>query len=316
MRDREPLGDGPFSLRRAGRDYGLDREGTRLLDFVLRTGPGEDPRRILKSQTLLDRHFKAAYTLISQETGKRNDSDERLARLLSLRKTLEVSRNKDKAPETPELHGNMPAIIWLEDEGYPVRLLAIREDRLLVENPRNALGDLILVEANCGIRLAFFIRSSRGFALTGKALKRTESPWGPALELLRKSPPALLNPPLFRFRELELPCSLSPVRLEETGIDESRRVRLVPEGPDSAGEARTGGTALHLSLEGCAVRTALALEAGTLVKVELKSGELGTVLAQVQRLNRNGGNVLQLRFLKLSLRSANALSAALFGYLD
>jgi hypothetical protein len=97
---------------------------------------------------------------------------------------------------------------------------------------------------------------------------------------------------------------------EQAGLKKVKKLSL-----DSV---RHTGSILDISSGGCAVSTHDPCKTGMRLKLEFKIGRTsGTALVQVLRINQNrSDNVLHARFLKVSVKSLNAINAFIFDYND
>jgi hypothetical protein len=97
---------------------------------------------------------------------------------------------------------------------------------------------------------------------------------------------------------------------EQTGIKKIKRLLQ-----DSV---KHTGNMLDISSGGCALNTRDSFKTGTRLKLEFKIGKTsGVALVRILRINQNGnGNVLHVRFLKVPVKSLNAINAFVYDYSD
>jgi hypothetical protein len=76
------------------------------------------------------------------------------------------------------------------------------------------------------------------------------------------------------------------------------------------------GTILDISSGGCAMNTRNPFKAGSRIKIEFKIGKNNlSALAKILRINQNRyGSVLHTRFLKVSVKSLNAINSFVYNY--
>jgi hypothetical protein len=76
------------------------------------------------------------------------------------------------------------------------------------------------------------------------------------------------------------------------------------------------GTILDISSGGCAMNTRNPFKAGSRIKIEFKIGKKNlSALAKILRINKNRyGSVLHTRFLKVSVKSLNAINSFVYNY--
>jgi hypothetical protein len=79
-----------LALRRLAGSLGLNRNQTKMLDFVFTTGGVEDLEKTAGSADLLDDCFKQAYRLVERDDGDDAAIQEKLSILFSIRNALEA----------------------------------------------------------------------------------------------------------------------------------------------------------------------------------------------------------------------------------
>jgi uncharacterized protein YtpQ (UPF0354 family) len=58
-----------FTINKLSRSIGLDSSQSKMLSFVMKNDGVIDPERAIQSSTLLDRHFRRAYSTIERTSG-------------------------------------------------------------------------------------------------------------------------------------------------------------------------------------------------------------------------------------------------------
>lgn len=81
---------------------------------------------------------------------------------------------------------------------------------------------------------------------------------------------------------------------------------------------KLSGNILDLSMGGCCINTHTGVKAGSRIKIEFKIGKTSSVaLAQILRINKGRSeNVLHTRFIKVPVKTLNAINALAFNYRD
>jgi hypothetical protein len=301
-----------FALRRAARSYGLNREQTKMLEFVFKNDGVTEPERVISNPALVDKHFKRAYRTIERHTENDDEAQIQIAGLFSARNAIEFAQNTASGGPPPRITAGMTAVLAAGGgDSHPVKILNVRGDYITVECPKNALGTPIKVSRGARIILSFFTRTSKGFAIEGQVTGSTSTPSGPALELIRASRSKNLVQRRFKRREVGISCYVRPVKIEETGRGRKKRVKMTVD------RRRFTGTIQDISVGGCAVKTNAGIAAGSRVKIEFDyGGSTGVaVLGQVLLFNRNGFNtVMHTKFLKVPRKAMNAINVAVFNY--
>ena len=301
-----------FALHRVASSYGLDREQTKLLEYVFRNEAVSDPARVMSNSTLLDRHFKRAFRTIEKNSSTDEDAQQRLLQLFSLRNAIEASPGMDSSSNM-NLAGNTPAILGTGKDNYPVKVLIARGSNIVTEIPKNSLGTPIRIAKGTRVSLSFFTKSSNGFSYDGQVTGSLNTDQGPGLQILhsgRKKPLAKRN---FRRRQTDIQCDFFFVNLEENGSGRKKSSKLVVD------NRKFIGTIQDISVGGCSLKTSAPVQAGSRLKISIDfdGNSLINVLGLVLRSNRSGtATILHVKFLKVPRRAFNSISTIVFGYND
>jgi hypothetical protein len=301
-----------FTLHRIAADMGLDKEQTKMLEFVLKSDGVADIEHSLNSSNLLDRHFKRAYRLIERNANTEEDAQSRLAILFATRNILENSGGAGGgAASTRQIPENTAAVLTVGNDSYPVKVLSAKGENLIVENPYSALGSPIRFPRGGKATLAFFTRSSKGFAFETRIMGTTDSGDKPVLQLIHSSQRKQLSQRRFRRRQEVISCGFSFVKVEDAG--RKKQKKMIVE------KRQIKGTIMDISIGGCSIKTNAAIPSGTLLKISFDHGGFMSVaaLGQVLRTNRSGVSiVMHIKFLRIPRRSMNAINAVVFDYSD
>jgi len=301
-----------ITLFRIASSYGLDREQTKTLEYVLRNGAVADPKRVLDNMILLDRHFKRAYRAIEKNSITDEDAQQRLAKLFSVRNILEAAAgSKDVAP--PRLLENTPAVLIMEKDHYPVKILSSRGHTVITEIPRNSLGSPVRIGKGTKLALSFFTKSSNGFSLAGQAVGHMDTDQGSGLQINHTGKLKPLTKRMYRRKQVSIKCAVFLVNLIESG-EKKKPPKLILDSRKFAGSVQ------DISAGGCAIKTSAAIQAGARLKIcmDHNDGQYINVLGQVLRTNRSGavGTILHIKFLKIPRRAFNSISAMVYDYDD
>ncbi|MDR3145352.1 MAG: PilZ domain-containing protein, partial [Treponema sp.] len=164
-------------VQKFSRSIGLDSVQAKMLSFVMKSGGAADPERMVQSPALLDRHFRQAYNLIERSTGNEEETQQKLSVLFATRNILESTTGGGLGVNsTRVIPENTPAVLIVDKNSFPVRVISSRGAYLLVENPVNALGDMISIGRNKMVTLSFFTKSSNGFSINSSVYGTTKAP--------------------------------------------------------------------------------------------------------------------------------------------
>jgi c-di-GMP-binding flagellar brake protein YcgR len=301
-----------FTLHRLASSIGLDRDQTKMLEYVLRNDNVSDPVRSVNSPNLLDRHFKRTYRIIERSANTEEEAQERLSLLFSTRNVLEsAGSGGDSVASTRQIPEKAAAVITIGQESYPVKVISSKGDNLAVENPKNALGTPLRLPRGGKITLSFFTKSSRGFSFESRILGTADSSDGPVLQIVHSSQIKRLSQRRYRRRQAVIPAAFYFVYVEESGYRKEKKMVV--------DKRRLTGNIMDISIGGCSIKTNISVPSGTRLKIEFiyANNTQVAVLGQVLRTNRTGvSTVMHIKFLRVPRRSMNAINALVFEYAD
>jgi len=301
-----------FTLYKIASSYGLDREQTKLLEYVFRNDGVNDPERVMKNPTVLDRHFKRAFRTIEKNSSTEEDAQERMVKLFSLRNSIESSTGISNS-ETARLSENTPAILSAGKESYPVKVLSSRGRNVIIEFPRNSLGTPVRLTKGTKISLSFFTKSSNGFSYDGQIGGTLNTDRGQGLQVTHDGKMKPLVKRKFRRKQTEIHCEFNFVNLEETGTGKKKTNKLVVD------NRKFTGTVQDISIGGCSLKSSAPIQVGSRLKISIEYDDnyLITVLGLVIRSNRSvAGTIMHVKFLKVPRKAFNSISTLVFGYND
>ncbi|MDR1099636.1 MAG: flagellar brake protein [Treponema sp.] len=301
-----------FTLHRIANNIGLDREQTKMLEYVLKNDGVTDVERSINSPNLLDRHFKRTYRIIERSANTEEEAHERLSLLFSTRNILEsASGGGDNITSTRQVPEKSAAVLSIGQESYPVKVISTKGDNLVVENPQNALGSPIRLPRGGKVILSFFTKSSKGFSFETRVLGTSDSADGPILQLVHSNQMKRLSQRRFRRKQAVIAANFYFVHVEDTGY--RREKKMVVD------KRRLTGNILDISIGGCSIKTNVPVNSGTRLKIEFihTNGVTVAVLGQVLRTNRTGiSTIMHIKFLKVPRRSLNIINTLVFDYAD
>jgi hypothetical protein len=307
-----PQRAGGIAVHKLSRSIGLDSTQSKMLSFVMKNDGVADPERAIQSSTLLDRHFRRAYYTIERTAQSEDETQQKLSVLFSTRNILEAATGGGlDVNSTRVIPENTPAVIIIDKNHYPIRVVSSRGAYLIVENPVNAMGDIISVERNKPITLSFFTKSSNGFSVDSTVYGSAKAPGeGQVLQVIHSNAIKRLSQRRFRRRQTVLPVEFNLVRLEP-GLRKREQKMVVDK-------RKAAGRILDVSVGGCSIQTSSVISAGVRVRIDfIVENRHVVALGEVLRTNRNRtGTVMHTKFLKVPRKSLNMINALVFEYLD
>ncbi|MDR2923021.1 MAG: PilZ domain-containing protein [Treponema sp.] len=294
-----------FALYRAVSGIGLDRDQTKMLDYVLKTDDVVDVEKSVNSPALLDRHFKRAYQKIERTAGSEEEAQQRLALLFSTRNVLE-NTSGNNISSTLQLPENITAILNVGKEKHPVKVISAKSDALNVECPQNTLGTAIKLPKGSNLNIVVFTKNNKGFSFSSRVLGSSTTHGVQVLHLAHSKQLKQLSQRRFRRRQAAIPTNFFFVYAESGGK------RLVVD------KRRLTGSIMDISAGGCSIKTTMQVSGGAKLKIEFVEGDVSVAaLGQVLRTNRSGINtIIHIKFLKVPRKSMNTINAFVYEYGD
>jgi hypothetical protein len=300
-----------MALHRLAESLGLNRDQTKMLDFVLRIGGANDPVRSLNSPNLLDRYFKRAYRLIERTSASEDEMNMRLSVLFTTRNIIDTNAGNTEATSTRQIPENAAAVLAIGETNYPIRVISSRGDSLVVENPISNTGAPLRLPRGSQASLSFFTKSSRGFSVESRIRGSSDTADGTVLQLVHSGQIKKLSNRRFRRRQTVISTVFYFVHVDETA--EKQDNKLVVD------NRRFIGNILDISIGGCSIRTNAPVDSGQRLKIEFTREDNSVVaaLGEVLRTNRSGtSTILHVKFLKVPKKSLNSINAMVYEYTD
>ena len=299
-----------MALHKITSNLGLDKEQKKMLSFVFLNDNVSDPERSLNSPNLWDRHFKKAFRIIERTTASESELNEKLTVLFSIRNLIEEKSGVVSTTSTRQIPENSAAILGIEEDSYPVRIISTKGDSMIIENPVNSEGELIQVPKGSKASLSFFTKSNKAFSVDSRVLGVMETAEGTVLQLVHSGMIKKLSHRRFRRRQSVQSAAFHFVSYE---AKEGKSQKLIVD------NNRYNGNIMDISIGGCSIRTGADVNAGQLMKIEFARDEKHAVaaLGEVLRVNKMGINtIVYVKFIKVPARSLNLINAMVYEYSD
>jgi c-di-GMP-binding flagellar brake protein YcgR len=303
-----------FVLRRIANAYGLNTAQRKTLEGIFRYDAVADPMAVMESAPLLDRHFKRAYQRIENTAADDDDAQEKFSLLFSTRNAIESGQSSsDSVASTRQIPAGAAAALKAGKETYQVKVANAKGDSVLVESPKNSLGNAIRIPNGTRVSLSFFSKTSKGYSFESRVTGVMETAKGPALKLAHATRVKPLVSRKYRRRQTSTPCAISMIIVRE------ERVRRKIVRKMSLDKRSFSGVIMDLSVGGCSIRCSSNIQPGARIKIEFVYGDSPSIaaLGQVLRVNRGGMyTTIHVKFIKVPRRSHNLINAIVFEYTD
>ena len=301
-----------FTMSRIASNLGLDKEQSKMLEFVLKSDGVTNPDRSLSSPNLLDRHFKRAFRIIERTSHSDEELNTRLSILFSTRNIIETSTGTTTTTSTRQIPDNAAAVLTAGDKNYPIRVITSRGDSLVVEHPLSAIGGPVHFSRGSKVSLAFFTQTNKGFSVESRVLGTTDTVSGPALQLVHSGQIKRLSNRRFRRRQTVISTSFYSVHVEDTTGRKKDRKMVVDK-------RKLSGNILDISIGGCSIKSSVPLQTGQRLKIEFtrEDNSIVVALGEILRTARTGvSTVMHVRFLKVPRKSLNSINAMVYEYAE
>jgi hypothetical protein len=303
-----------FVLRRIAASYGLDTVQRKVLEGILRYDAVTDPLAVMQSAPLLDRHFKRAYQRIENTAVNDDDAQEQFSLLFSTRNAIEGAQSAaGPVGSTRQIPSGAAAALTAGKETYQVKVANAKGDSVLVESPKNSLGNAIRIPNGTRVSLSFFTKTSKGYSFESKVTGVMETAKGPTLRLAHSPRVKPLVSRKFRRRQTATPCAITMITIREERVRRKLVRKMVLD------KRRYSGAIVDISIGGCSIRCTASIQPGARLKVEFVYGDSPSIaaLGQVLRVNRGGMyTTIHIKFIKVPRRSQNLINAIVFEYAD
>ena len=300
-----------FALRKVVRSLRLDREKSKMLEFVLRNDKVVDPMRSLNSPNLLDRHFKRAFQALERTITSKTELDNKLAILFATRNIIESSLSTISTSSTRQIPDNTAAVLAVGNKNYPIRVVSARGEALVVEHPMSHSGSPLQLPRGSKVNLSFFTDTSKGFTVESRVLGSTHTSHTPLLQLVHSGQIKRLSNRRFRRRQTVISTAFYLVHTEVVGRKKENKMYV--------DKRMFSGSIMDISIGGCSLKTNTTLSSGQRIKIEITREDKSVVVAlgEILRSEKSGaGIILHVKFLKIPRKSLNTINAMVYEYTD
>jgi hypothetical protein len=298
-----------FALYRLAGGAGLNRKQTKMLEYVFKNDGVTDPAHVINSPALLDQHFKQAYRSIERSSKTDEEAQEQFSMLFATRNQLEANAGGG-LNSTRQVPDNSAALLTLDGETFPVKVITGKVEGLSLECPQDAAGTPVKPARGTKAAIAFFTKDSKGASFETHVLGVSDSREGPRLQLAHSNTFKRLAQRHFRRRQAVIAANFYFVYADDSG---GQRKKLVLD------KRRFTGTIMDLAIGGCSIKTSAPVSSGTRLKIEfiLADSTPVAVLGHVLRTNKSGiSTIMNIKFLKIPRKSMNAVNAYVYEYLE
>ncbi|MDR0316595.1 MAG: PilZ domain-containing protein [Treponema sp.] len=301
-----------FSLRQLARNMGLDREQTKMLQFVFKLDGVTNPEQSLYNSDRLDSHFKLSYRHFMRTVPSQEELNNKLSLLFATRNVIEANSDNVETTSTRQIPENTPTILMVSKNEYPVRIISSKEDCLLVTTPVDSTGNPLHLLAGITVNLSFFAKTSKGFYVETRVLGHSKTAKGQAvLQLVHSGQIKRLSSRRYRRRQVAIATNFFSVYIEDVGRKKEKKM-VVDKHCHS-------GSIQDISIGGCSIKTNAPVNSGSRLKIEFARNQGADIaaLGQVLRTNKKGiSTIMHVKFLKVPRNSLNLINGLVYGYAD
>jgi c-di-GMP-binding flagellar brake protein YcgR len=291
-----------LTMHRIAKNIGLNREQSKMLDFIFKTDGVLDPEKSINTPSLLDRHFRRSYRILDNSD---KDAQHKLSLLFSTRNLLENSVIGGIV-STKQLKDDTNLIISTGKDKISVPVISAKNENIVVEAPKNVLGSQIKIPRGTRLGIMFFTKSNKGFSFETRVTGYSSHNGHPSMLLAHSNHLRFLSQRRYRRRHATIACFMNLVYVEGSG----KKQRLIVD------KRRLSGNIADISVGGCSIKIMAPVQVGAKFKIEFTQGDANVAaLGQVLRSNRAGmSTVIHVRFLRVSQKSMNVINAFVYEY--
>jgi hypothetical protein len=304
-----------FTLRSIARNYDLNKEQTRMLEYVFSKSGISNPREVLSDVSAMDKHFKRIYQSITRKSERTADDaavQKELYQLFSTRNAIEAAPAFLQRAAVPEIGYGTEVVLSINGKTYPLKVDTVRGEVIMVECPVNPLGQPLKFQKGGQAELNYFNNLNNGFLQHCRVLDVITSPRKPPiLQLLSQGKPKTLFKRKNRRRQVNISCEFWIVTITKTDAGPRAETKMI------VGNRKFAGEILDISPGGCSIRTRGLLKPGVRLKISLENKKANaTVLGQILRINRGSSitSFLHVKFIKAPLKALNIINAMVYRY--
>ncbi|MDR2482229.1 MAG: PilZ domain-containing protein [Treponema sp.] len=298
----------PVVFHQVAHAYGLNKEQTNLLESVFKAEGVSNPAMVMGTPAVLDKHFKNTYRRFERESSNEAETQSRIALLFSIRNAADYAHNLAAAGGIPPIKENMAAALVLGEESYPVKIIEANGAKITTSCPQSDRGPVKLA-GGAPVSLSISASPSKHFLVDGQVTEVSSANGSQTVKISLAAPKKKKSQRKFRRRQVGIPCSYRPVRIEGGGKGKKTAIR-------AAGQPGSG-TVVNISAGGCCIKTNGNINAGTSIKADIQMTPAAAVLGQVIRINQSGSvTIMHVKFIKVPRKAMNAIGAMVFEYTD
>jgi hypothetical protein len=304
-----------FTLGSIARNYGLNKEQTKILEFVLAKDGVSNAKEAVSNMNTLDRHFNRAYNAMRRTIPKGGDdsaAQRQIYQLFSTRNAIESAPINASNTTAPRIEDGMDVVLGIHGKTYPLKVNRSKGQLITMLCPLTPLGEPIKLSKGTKVELSFFSDSSHGFLQNCQVLDVVKNSHEEnMLQLITQGKVKTLFKRKNRRRQIKISCEFRVVTITTTGSGNRKQTKMIVANRKFLGEI------LDVSPGGCSIRTKGLLKPGLRIKIEFEmQGTNAALLGQILRINRGSSitSFVHVKFIKASLKALNVINALVYRY--
>ncbi|MDR3337975.1 MAG: PilZ domain-containing protein [Treponema sp.] len=306
-----------ITLHNVAKNYDLNKDQTKILEYVLTRDGVSNPKTLLSNPNNLDIHFKRTYESMRRnipKTGDDSTAQKQLYQLFSTRNAIESAPINASRANVSQVEDGMDVVLGIHGKTYPLKVIRVKGQLITMLCPINPLGEPIKLTKGTKVELSFFSGSSHGYLQRCQVLDIVKNAHEEnLLQLITQGKVKTLFKRKSRRRQVKIPCEFRVVTLTKTGAGPKAPVKM------TVGGRKFTGDILDISPGGCSVRTKGLLKPGLRIKIDFEvRGSAASALGQILRINRGSSitSFVHVKFIKASLKALNVINAVVYRYID
>lgn len=303
-----------FSFRRRARSLGLTKPQILAIERLAGVYRIVRPERLLESPALLDNVLRKEVQAIEADVKLgASEQDRRKAVLFLLRQQIDrASDRKIRISSTHEIRPNQELQFVTADRvRYTGYVRRIEQGSILTEMPRSEVGTEVRFRKGTALGVRFSQNGRDMYSFETRVLGYRIGRGNPVLILQHSPRVTHTQKRRYRRREVLRPAYFYPVMVVESETKGSKQAVVETR-------KKATGTLVDISAGGCAIKTAVPLAKGRLLKLEfnIRSGRDVAVFGKIIQVQgvRPRGAVMHIMFTNISRRNFNLIQEYVYGF--
>lgn len=300
------------SFRRRAYDAGFSETEAQFLEHYARRLGVTNPQAIFSSKPQLDGFMKGAFRYIERQAESEESAEQLKSQLFAIRESMQLRLSAGPSIRSSrQLKPRTPLSIVTQKESHYSSILAVNDDRVLyVEPALDAFGVPIRFPRGAKLKIFFYSGNHVGYSFPSRSKGLVNVDGRQFLALSHSEAVQQMPTRRHQRREAHLSCRFYLVHVR-AGRDRGKLVKTV-----QVEKAAVPGIVTDVSAGGLSMQTMSPAQVGEFVKLQFDvgAGERAAYASVVRVSRLRSGSAMHLKFVKISVKTANEIRAYVYGY--